>query len=597
MMAIGALCACLGRADAEPLKVYILAGQSNMEGHAAVRTFGDLARDPATAPLLAKMRDANGAPRVCERVWISYLTGDDTEKHGKLTAGYGALGSEPKIGPEFTFGLCLQELTDGPILLIKTAWGGKSLNTDFRPPSAGPYQLPEKTRQLWEKHPQGAHGIPKAEDRPRWQAEKAAQTGVYYRRMIEHVKKVLADPGRVCSDYDPAQGYEIAGFIWFQGWNDMCDSQTYPEGDSSPEGFKLYTELLAHFIRDVRRDLGAPEMPFVIGTIGVGGHKAKGRIANLRAAMAATADLPEFRGRVAAVDTAQFWDEDLAAVEPRQADLHRLQDSAHLITREGLMEPRKPGLPDWEPVGRPAPEEREWRYVTFDAPPENDERPEQRERKRFRDIAPPAGWEDWYQPGFDDRQWKRGRAPIGKGVWRCPGGADAGAVRHASDWGDGEFILMRTTFKVDRLDDERYRLSILAREGFDVYLNGHKIHTYTWWQDDPYYRSIRLEPEQVAHLRKGVNVLAACSMAHRDKTGEPYASIDLAIEGLSAQARAYVDSAAYLRQRMDLLFTPREQQLLGGVSNGGYHYLGSAKILGQIGKAFAEAVVALQIRQ
>ncbi len=31
-----------------------------------------------------------------------------------------------------------------------------------------------------------------------------------------------------------------------------------------------------------------------------------------------------------------------------------------------------------------------------------------------------------------------------------------------------------------------------------------------------------------------------------------------------------------------------------GVSNGGYHYLGAAKILAPIGKAFAEAMANLQ---
>lgn len=40
-------------------------------------------------------------------------------------------------------------------------------------------------------------------------------------------------------------------------------------------------------------------------------------------------------------------------------------------------------------------------------------------------------------------------------------------------------------------------------------------------------------------------------------------------------------------------FTPAERKLLLGVSNGGYHYLGAARILAPIGKAFAEAVLQL----
>jgi hypothetical protein len=39
-------------------------------------------------------------------------------------------------------------------------------------------------------------------------------------------------------------------------------------------------------------------------------------------------------------------------------------------------------------------------------------------------------------------------------------------------------------------------------------------------------------------------------------------------------------------------FTPKElKRLKAGVSNGGYHYLGAAKIMAPIGKAFAESLV------
>jgi hypothetical protein len=60
---------------------------------------------------------------------------DGSKKAGKLGVGYGGGGS--KIGPEFSFGLSIAKKTDGPILLIKTSWGGKSLHYNFRPPSAG----------------------------------------------------------------------------------------------------------------------------------------------------------------------------------------------------------------------------------------------------------------------------------------------------------------------------------------------------------------------------------------------------------------------------------------------------------------------------
>ena len=62
-------------AQGRPLKVFILAGQSNMEGHAAISTFDYIGKDPLTAPILKEMRNPDGIPRVCDKVWMSCLTG------------------------------------------------------------------------------------------------------------------------------------------------------------------------------------------------------------------------------------------------------------------------------------------------------------------------------------------------------------------------------------------------------------------------------------------------------------------------------------------------------------------------------------------
>jgi alpha-galactosidase len=312
-------------AEAKPLKVYILAGQSNMEGHAKIETLDYIGDDPKTASMLKDMRGLSGKPRVCENVWISYLTGakdNNGEGLGKLTAGYGSRRNPSedggKIGPEFTFGITMDKAYDGPILIIKTAWGGKSLHTDFRPPSAGPYEL--NAWQLENYPKQEGHGIPK--DFEKWKADKVIATGHYYRLMIEHVSKVLGDIKRVYPDYDANQGYELAGFVWFQGWNDMVDGQTYPNRNKNPDRFDLYSELLAHFIRDVRKDLSVPEMPFVIGVMGVGGVQDKPNY--FRMAMAAPAALPEFRGNVVAVETAPYWDEALGAIEAKHGKVRQM---------------------------------------------------------------------------------------------------------------------------------------------------------------------------------------------------------------------------------------------------------------------------------
>ncbi len=554
-----------------PLKVYILAGQSNMEGHAQVRTFDYLARDPRTAPILREMRNADGTPRVCEKVWISYLTGDGDQYSGKLTVGYGAKGGEPKIGPEFTFGIYMQKLLDEPVLLIKTAWGGKSLNTDFRSPSAGPYVLSQHQLDQF-----GKRGI----DLDEWKAEKAKATGRYYRLMIDHVRQVLKDVRQVCPDYDPEQGYEIAGFVWFQGWNDMVDGNTYPDR-SNPGGYDLYSELLAHFIRDARRDLSAPQMPFVIGVMGVGGVQEGPNY--FREAMAAPAAMPEFRGNVAAVQTAPYWDEALVAASAKRAQYERILDTAHSLNDDGRLDRSAQEFPGWHAIGKPEPEERPWRYVSFDVQQEKDKL-DRGVGKRFREVSLPAGMENWYMPGFDDSTWSQGKAPIGIGVWKH----GRTSVKNNSGWGEGEFLLMRTKFELDAIDCESYRLCVLARQGFHVYLNGHKIHTYIWWKDQPYYRAITLTEDETKYLKTGVNVLAAYANVHYDaETGEPYGSTDLFIEGISREGREQ------LTQALEQVFSSEDRAIADGASNAGYHYMGSAKIMAQIGKAFAEAMVAM----
>ena len=322
----------------KPLKIYLLVGQSNMQGHAAERTLEHLGMDPKTAPLLKAIRNADGTAKVQKNVWISSIEPslESGEKHGRLTVGYGAGGREPKIGPELTFGITMQNHVGEPILLIKTSWGGKSLNTDFRPPSAGPYEFNQQQLENFKKR-----GKDVAEARK----EKTERTGVYYRLMLEHIHKVLADIRRVYPDYDAKGGYELAGFVWFQGWNDMVDGSTYPTR-GQPGSYDAYSKNLAHFIRDVRRDLKAPKLPFVIGVMGAGGPIAKygpdqkryaGIHGEFRKAMAAPAKLPEFKGNVTAVFTENYWDLQLSELVNRNGKVNakrRELSKDQTLTRE-----------------------------------------------------------------------------------------------------------------------------------------------------------------------------------------------------------------------------------------------------------------------
>ncbi len=309
-----------------PLKVYILAGQSNMEGHGHVRVLDYMGEDPETAPLLEQMRTPDGQYRMIPNVWISYLTGiqgridaENREVFGQLTAGYGAQWgrdySKPgeKIGPELAFGITMQTGLKEPILIIKTAWGGQSVHTDFRSPSSGPY-VPSEDDIKRERFVT-----------PEQQAELKTKTGARYRQMIDHVQLVLSDIKRVYPEYDSQQGYELAGFVWFQGFNDMVSSNVYPEvsAESQTPRFAKYTEWYANFIRDTRKDLSAPDLPFVIGVLGVGGIDANPGTLAFRYSQSAVADIPEFKGNVFAVQTAPFWDERLARIDEKRDNLRQ----------------------------------------------------------------------------------------------------------------------------------------------------------------------------------------------------------------------------------------------------------------------------------
>ncbi len=123
-----------------PVEVFILAVQSNMEGHGfipadPIRNGGkgsleNIVKDPATAGKFGHLVGKDGKWVIRNDVWVHYL-----DRKGKLTAGHGV--KENRIGPELGFGTVVGDAYSEPVLLIKLAWGGKSLARDFRPPRSG----------------------------------------------------------------------------------------------------------------------------------------------------------------------------------------------------------------------------------------------------------------------------------------------------------------------------------------------------------------------------------------------------------------------------------------------------------------------------
>ena len=235
----------------KPLKVFILAGQSNMEGQAVVDLEGkdynegkgtlvQLMGDPTKAPMFRHLRDKQGRWVVREDVWVRYQREQGPLLHGPLRFGFSVYGDAHHFGPELQFGHVVGDHFDNQVLLIKTAWGGKSLAGDFRPPSSG------------------------------------GKVGVYYAKMLAQIREALANLKRDFESYDGG-GYELAGFVWYHGWNDGVDPQR-----AVPE----YETNLVNLIHDLRRELSVPKLPFVIGELTGPWVKAPAEWTKLRQAQA-----------------------------------------------------------------------------------------------------------------------------------------------------------------------------------------------------------------------------------------------------------------------------------------------------------------------
>jgi alpha-galactosidase len=263
LVAFLALAAPATAAD-RPVKVFILAGQSNMEGHGFIKadpkrnegkgSLEYVTRQPDTADRFKHLLGKDGKWAVRDDVWIHYL-----DRKGKLTTGFGV--KDDRIGPELGFGFVIGDAFQEPVLLVKLAWGGKSLAKDFRPPSSG------------------------------------GEVGPFYKEVVDRTRAVLKDLKKEFPEFSD-RGYELAGFGWHQGWNDRINQAYVDE----------YEKNMANFIRDVRKDLGVEMLPFVIAETGMTGPEEKHpRALALMRAQAAVGSYEEFKGNVAFVGTRAFW--------------------------------------------------------------------------------------------------------------------------------------------------------------------------------------------------------------------------------------------------------------------------------------------------
>jgi hypothetical protein len=209
-------------ADATPTKVFVLSGQSNMCGMGSIEHLR----------LLINESDYSCNTNEYKRLWngTAFVERDDVyiqynENMGKLTIGTGFGGSTEYFGPEVGFGWTVGDALNETVVIIKVPHGGRSLAVDFRPPASG----------------EGSYS-----------GVKPVHYGWEYRQMVLDILDGLDKLSNIYPDYDEAAGYELAGFVWFQGWNDVINQAFVNE----------YGYNLINFIRDVRLDLGAPGMPF-----------------------------------------------------------------------------------------------------------------------------------------------------------------------------------------------------------------------------------------------------------------------------------------------------------------------------------------------
>ncbi len=212
--------------SSKKLRVFILAGQSNMQGYGTIE---DPENDPGSlVDVIQGDEDGEWSDIGTANNWNTlddaYLYFDNGNEliRSNVTVGQGA--NENLFGPELMFAHELDRYYDDPILIIKTAWGGASLAESFRPPSAG------------------------------------GTTGSLYTTMIDQVRNVTQNIATEFPSIGEAR-HEIAGFAWFQGWNDGASEAFLNEYESN----------LNHLVNDVRADLETPDLPFVIASSGHGG--------------------------------------------------------------------------------------------------------------------------------------------------------------------------------------------------------------------------------------------------------------------------------------------------------------------------------------
>ncbi len=286
----------------KPVKVFILMGQSNMLG------FGRVGPEDKNGTLTYLTKKQGKYPHLLDDAgnWterkdvrnVHVMTGRDMKNDWLTVKG-------AHIGPDMQFGCLMGELLDEPVLVLKSCIGNRSLGWDLLPPGSEQFEFDGKIYAGYKESPlswdKGTDPKP-----INWYAGKQYDTD------IADAKRVLGNLSKYYPDYKD-QGYEVAGFVWWQGHKDQNAAHA-----------SRYERNLVHLIKTLRKEFEAPSAKFALATIAFGGEKLGGHGLTVdKAQLAVDGDAgkyQEFKGNVKAIDARPFWRE--KDVSPSGAGYH-----------------------------------------------------------------------------------------------------------------------------------------------------------------------------------------------------------------------------------------------------------------------------------
>lgn len=276
-------------------KVFIYAGQSNAQGKAHIATAKRQAEMPEIKELYeGRFKDGEFVTR--DDVFFRYASQGPEGSYGPLHIGKGSF----RFGADFEFASMMGDHFDEPVVISKTAFGGNALRHTFRPPSAGLPSDAELQQELENAQKRVARvNEQRKTDTPLPTMEDIKSNyGLLYRRILEDYQEVTENADTLFPELKGRKP-ELCGIVWFQGWNDQYGGQDE------------YASNLKHLINDLRRDLNAPDLPFVIVAMGQNGsNPAAGAMLTIREAQMAMNDVPEFNGNVKAFRSDLLVDKD-----------------------------------------------------------------------------------------------------------------------------------------------------------------------------------------------------------------------------------------------------------------------------------------------